>query len=33
MNDVSDLEDLEDGHIFESTNRAIERSGIIVDLV
>lgn len=33
MNDVSDLEDSEVERIFESTNHAIEQSGIIVDLV
>lgn len=33
MNDTSDLKDLEDERIFVSTNRAIEQSGIIVDLI
>lgn len=33
MNDVGDLEDSEDEHIFETINHAIERSGIIADLI
>lgn len=33
MNDVGDLEDSEDEHIFESIDHAIKQSGIIVDLI